>query len=191
MKYGYLTDGERKQNMEELERLKSILIRWFQPIPAEAFEGTDNAYWFSPNAPTWNYKPRYLKTRFLRAIREAGHISELPRILSCLSTSRNLLLIFLASHLSVRNWRTTRGLIDFVGTEDEYENQCGEMLERNYDEMLDAPRDSLLFHLDGINFVPWADCWHPVPIKNRLTTPECEALLSCELIVSKSSNDLK
>lgn len=183
MKYGYLTDEERKQNMEELEQLKSILLKWFQPVPAEEFERTYNADWFSSDAPTWDYKPRYLKTCFLRAIREVKHISELPHILFYLSSTRDILQIFLASRLSVRNWRITRSLIDFIGTEDEYENHCGEVLERNYCEALDAPSEKLSFHFKGINLVPWSDCWHPVPVTNRLRTPECEAILFCELIV--------
>ena len=83
-----LTPGPWGVRASQFEQIKDLLVRWMKSAPTDDFIGCDEAPCLEDNENAWKYKPRYIKTCYLRGLRELGHISEIPYYLSFVNQER-------------------------------------------------------------------------------------------------------
>lgn len=128
-----LTPGEWGVEASQFAQIKELLIRWIKSASSEDFLGCDEAPCLSDNEKAWKYKPRYIKTCYLRGLRDLRHISEIPYHLSFVNRSEfsELLTVFLCSKMAMENAKVVQPLINYVDN-----NEHAQQLALNYEELL-------------------------------------------------------
>ena len=128
-----LTPGPWGVRAFQFEQIKDLLVRWMKSAPTDDFIGCDEAPCLEDNENAWKYKPRYIKTCYLRGLRELGHISEIPYYLSFVNHCDlpELLVTFLCSKTAMKNAGLVQPLIDYIDN-DEHAMRIAS----NYEELL-------------------------------------------------------
>lgn len=128
-----LTPGPWGVSASQFEQIKDLLVRWMKSAPTDDFIGCDEAPCLEDNENAWKYKPRYIKTCYLRGLRELGHISEIPYYLSFVNHCDlpELLVTFLCSKTAMKNAGLVQPLIDYIDN-DEHAMRIAS----NYEELL-------------------------------------------------------
>lgn len=128
-----LTPGPWGVRPSQFEQIKDLLVRWMKSAPTDDFFRCDEAPCLADNENAWKYKLRYIKTCYLRGLRELSHISEIPYYLSFVNHSDlpELLETFLCSKIAMKNPALVQPLIDYID-DDVYAQQIAS----NYEEIL-------------------------------------------------------
>lgn len=170
-----LTPGEWGVEASQFVQIKELLISWMKPAPSREFLGCDEAPCLPNNEKAWKYKPRYIKTCYLRGLRNLRHISEIPYYLSFINRSEfsELLILFLCSQMAMKNAKVVQQLIDYVDDGD-YARQ----LALNYEELLRGGLEKLYWYnrFDGEKEYI-ANLIKPVKPEERLREVECYHML--------------
>lgn len=173
MEYKKLTPGPWGMSADKFGQLKELLIRWLKPIPAEQFSRCDDMPWFDEDDPTWRYTPRYLKSCFLRKLRSAGHISEIPGYLSYLPEgSEERVVVFLCSKLAVTHPGIVQPLIDYVKNDDH-----AQQLACNYETILEHGLENVCYWQQNISPDRGLKLFTKIKPERRLREPESYYML--------------
>lgn len=170
-----LTPGEWYVEASQFAQIKELLINWMKPAPSREFLGCDEAPCLSNNEKAWKYKPRYIKTCYLRGLRNLRHISEIPYYLSFINRSEfsELLILFLCSQMAMKNAKVVQQLIDYVDDDDHVRQ-----LASNYEELLRGGLKKLYWYnrFDGTKEYV-TRLIKPVKPEERLRKVECYHML--------------
>lgn len=170
-----LTPGEWGVEASQFVQIKELLVRWMKSTPSREFLGCDEAPCLSDNEKAWKYKPRYIKTCYLRGLRNLRHISEIPYYLSFINRSEfsELLILFLCSQMAMKNAKVVQPLIDYVDGDDH-----ARQLASNYEELLRSGLEKLCWYnrFDGEKEYV-TRLIKPVKPEERLRKVECYHML--------------